>query len=220
MIDFPQIRRFLERSGDGGESPFEKSLKGVLEGKESAPAPLAGKSASYAAKTETGWRAFFANVLGMGSAEMPGFARSSEIMRAAFRGLFKELGTLSLASQKGMTLVSDLYLLKGDKVVADKFARIPVDQPEFLSTLNRLAPGDAIAAETLAKLGGQLAYVQLTHVTERLTAEARDAARTAALQHLKSPVNPEAHSRFEAAVLQGRHRVESEEEKEKKSAGK
>lgn len=198
----------------GGETPFEKMLGKVLQGNKVVPGQEGGKSTALAAKSGSAWKAFFTNVLKLGSRETPVTKSLNALVDALFRGTYQ-----TLASQKGLTLVSDLRFMLGDKIVADKFARLMIENPSLLSKLAQLSPGDPIPADLLALLGTDINYLQLTHVAEGLTAEAREAARTAVLQQLRNPSNLEAQGRLERALLQGRDRPDIGEGRLKRRRG-
>ncbi|MBI2339712.1 MAG: hypothetical protein HYU99_05030 [Deltaproteobacteria bacterium] len=200
--------QFLNRLSRGpAETPFEKILQKILQGGRVVPEQSAGKSV-VSAKNQAGWKTFFANALKLGSKETSITKNLSELAEAMFRGTYQ-----SASGQKGLILVSDLRFLLGDKVVSDKFARLMVDHPDLLARLAQMSPGDPIPAELLALLGADINYLQLTHLAEGMSTEARAAAREAALQQLRSPSNPQTLGRFEQMLLKGRS---AEEERQRK----
>ena len=178
-----------------------------------------GKSTIIAPKSD--WKTFFANALKLGSKETPTTKSQSELAEVMYRGAYR-----AGENQKGLILVSDLRFMLGGRMVSDKFARLLVENPDLLSRLAQLAPGDFIDPKLMALLGSRqvasrqmasdLNYLQLTHMTSVLTGEAREAAREAAMQQLKNPSNPQAQGRLERALLQERSRLDVEEEERQK----
>lgn len=183
----------------GGEAGFEKLLKEMLGGEKVVPDLPQGTKGRFTAKGGESWKTFFANMLNLGTRETSITRNVNQLMEALFRGLYRQM-----AHQKGMTLVSDLNFLMGDKVVVDKFARILVDHPELLTLLEKMQPGDSLPADLLKQWGEELNYVQMTHQPEVATQTAREAARDAALAQLKLPGNQQALQRMEQALKKDR----------------
>ncbi len=193
--------------GKGPTSDFEKAL----HTKNPIPNLPTGKLAQWASKNEAGWKEFFSNMLQMGNTEAPMTRSMSQLVNALFRGLYK-----AMANQKGMTLVSDLNFMMGDKIVAEKFAKVLVDNPQLLQLLEQLTPGDAVPKDLLAKLGEELNFIQLAHVPDVPSQASKEAARDALMAQLKNPTNAGALSRLEQALREDRQKVQADKEKEEK----
>lgn len=188
---FKDVRGLMSRLSEATNS-FEEILKEMFSGKELVPNTPTGKEAQFMGKTASEWNSFFSNMLNMGNAETPVTRNMAELAEALFRGLYQQ------------TLVSDLNFADGKKVVADKFARILVDNPDLLEALRKLNPGDKLPPDLLAKLGEKLSYVQLTHLPQVASTAAREAARDAALATLRNPANVGALALLEKALKKER----------------
>ena len=188
---FKDVRGLMSRLTEATNS-FEEILKQMFSGAESVPNTPTGKEAQFMGKTASEWNAFFSNMLQLGNAETPVTRNTAELAEALFRGLYQQ------------TLVSDLNFTDGGKVVADKFARILVDNPDLLEALQKLKPGDKLSPELLTKLGEKLSYVQLTHLPQVASTAAREAARDAALATLRNPANVGALASLEKALKKER----------------
>lgn len=207
--DVKSKEAFLKRSSKlftnlkttGEESKFEKGLKKTLSGKSAVSKLPTGILAKFTGKTAEGWKTFFANVLKQGSSEQASSKSGDALANALYRGLYK-----ALAHQKGMTLVSDLHFSKGDGVIADKFARILINNPDLLARLEQLKPGDPLTKEILDRLGKEIKYTKLVHKPEVATAEAREAAREAALHQLRGPMSMTAMAHLEQSLIAERNR--------------
>lgn len=189
----------LKNRTEGGEGGFEKLLKEMLRGAKVIPDVPQGMKGRFTPKGGESWKTFFANMLNLGTRETSITRNVNQLMEALFRGLYRQM-----ANQKGMTLVSDLNFMTGDKVIVDKFARILVDHPELLILLEKMQPGDSFPADLLKQLGEELNYIQMTHQPEVATQTAREAARDAALAQLKLPGNQQAMQRMEQALKRDR----------------
>ncbi len=200
LAELIQKTSLLKNLAEGGDQiGFEKLLKEMLGGNKVVPDLPQGGKARFMPKGGESWKNFFANMLNLGTKETNITRNVNQLMEALFRGLYRQM-----AHQKGMTLVSDLNFLIGDKVVADKFARILVDHPELLQQLEKMQPGDPLPADLLKQLGEELNYIQMTHQPDVTTQSAREAARDAALAQLKLPGNQQAMQRMEQALKKDR----------------
>lgn len=193
-------------------SEFEAALKESHEGGKQVPKTPSGKTAQFASKSSLEWESFFGNLEKMGSQATLKTANFSELMDALFRGLYQKA-----SSGLGMTLVSDLNFLTENRVVAEKFARILIENPEVLAFLQTMNPGDDLPSDFFSKLGDKLQYVLMTHKPETISAESREANRNQALAQLRNPVNLGAMTRLEQAMFKERQNRALTPEEESKN---
>lgn len=181
-----------------GESGFETALKRKASGKSHIPAPPNGKAVRLPARSEAGWQAFFSNVATRGSAGEVVVRNAQAAADSLFRGLYR-----ALANQKGLTVITDLKFIEGNKVQTEKFARILVENPSLLQLLEKMEPGDTLNHGLLEQLGEDLEYTRLSNTAtggrEALTGQE-------ALNQLKNPYNPLIFDRLQQSLIQERER--------------
>lgn len=189
-----------------GEDGFEGMLKKMLSGDSDLPQTPQGKTANFLAKTAEAWDSLFTNMAKMGNVPAKESVSVQQILQSLFRGLYKQ------ASQ-GMTLVSDLhYQTESEKVIAEKFVRILIDNPDLLEKLQSLQPGDAIPEEILKAFGEEVQFTQMVHVPDQMSEEARQLAREANFAALRNPVNTSAQERLSEKMKQSRDSVNADAE--------
>lgn len=191
-----KLSEYASRAGSSAESLFETTLKEVMsgEGKE-VPVLAKGKKASFAPKSESAWRTFFANVSLRGSGEKPATREGASVVEALFRGVFKEQ-----AKQKGVILVTDLKFKSGGREVAEKFARLVLEEPAAVR-LEKLSPGEPLEREHFIE-GEELNYTALAPVLE----EGDEKGGAELLKQLRSDLNPIASARLEKSLVEERLR--------------
>ncbi len=173
------------------ESPFEQILKKAFTGKWNADALPEGKKGTYATKSESGWKSFFANILLRGSVEKKVQQQVSDVMEALFRGVYE-----------GVTVVTDLKLAQGESQMVEKFVRILIDNPDLLKAFQSLKPGDSIPKELLKLLGESLQYTKLEHQPVQVRTESGENV----LQQLRQMGNQQSQSRLEQSLVQERQK--------------
>lgn len=151
-----QIAQRLQNSA--GSSRFEQVLQKVLAGGKNVANLQSGVKARFAVKSD--WNQFFQNVKSLSSAEMNFKGELNKMIEAIFRGLFEKSGA------SGKTLVADLAFSEGGEVADNKFAQLQLKDAKILQALEKLQPGDVIPLETLKKMGGDLDFIKLIHLTE------------------------------------------------------
>jgi len=189
-----------------GEEGFENLLKKMMAGEQGLPETPQGKTANLLAKSGASWETMFANMAKMGNVATEASVKAQQLLQSFFRGLYQQ-------ATKGMTLVSDLhYLGDAQQVIAEKFARILVDNPDLLRMLEQLSPGDPIPDEILKALGEDINFTQMTHTPDQMTDEARQLARDAAFATLRNPVNTSAQDRLSEKMRRSREKVDRDAE--------
>ncbi|MBX7149330.1 hypothetical protein K1X76_09615 [bacterium] len=183
--------------GDG-ESEFEAILKKLNQGETPVGDLPNGKEAAYAKKDGKNWLAFYSNLKNMGQTEEAATLNLAEFEKATFRGLMEAL------SGSGQALVSDLVYTDNGRLITEKFVRILIENPELAVLLQTMDPGDPLTKEIFLKLGEELQFLRLVHNPEVMTDIAREKAREAAMQTLRSPVSAEAQKNLERRLWEKR----------------
>lgn len=196
-------------------SVFEKVLKQNRAGRVLLENLPEGAKARPPQKSEAGWKNFFSNILNRGSLERPSSRQLSSFVEGFFRGTYRS-GTDGAA----MILVSDLRFKQGERVAAEKFARIKLENAESAQKFGNMAPGDTLpheAAKVLTQDGERLEFTQLYPESADTKPETAEAGERA-LDQLRSQSNTAAVARWEATLMQERARRQ-EDFKERENPG-
>lgn len=183
-----------------GESAFEQVLQQVLDGGESVPDLPESVRARFTAKTEAEWEEFFKNALSLQSSEIESEGQLDKLVEALFRGLYRR------GADGKMMLVSDLTFAgeAGADPAEYKFSRIALNDPELLSLLEKLKPGNVIDKELLKKIGDQFLFTQLLHVVDQLAVS--EEQKKAILKEFRQQVSSSSRLGLEKALAKRRER--------------
>jgi hypothetical protein len=191
--------------GQSSDSPFEQILQRVLDGKQVVPDLPEGVRARFAAKTESEWRAFFTQVMGMNSQAVETQLKLTQLIEALFRGVFRE------AEGGRLQIVSDITVSEDGETVENKFARLTIDNPEMASRLQTLVPGDMIAQELLKLIGENAKFLKLEHVPQGVAAPTEQQKKEA-LAEMRATHSRDAQRKLEDALLASRHANEEDDD--------